>query len=74
MRPFLMSLFKYMLTGTAIGAVAGAIISGLDLRALVDGAFIGSVIGALFGLRTQVIRRSASEAGAALWADKRDTS
>ena len=46
MRPLLMSLFKYTLTGAAIGAVAGAIISGLDLHALIDGAFIGAVIGA----------------------------
>lgn len=72
MRLFLTTLSRSMLLGAAIGAVAGAIISGLDLRALLDGAFIGAAIGGFFGLRAQILRRSATEAGVALWADKRD--
>lgn len=74
MKQILKRLIMAILTGAIIGAVAGLALSGFDLSALLDGAFIGAAIGALFGLRTQVIRRSASEAGIALRADKRDTS
>ncbi len=72
MRRLLAGISKSMLGGAAIGAIAGAIISGFELRSFLDGAVIGGAIGAFFGLRAQLIRRSASAAGLAMRADQLD--
>ena len=72
MRRLLTNLFTVMLIGAAIGAIAAIVISGLDLRGALEGAFIGGAIGAFFGLRAQVIRRSAIKAGVASGAGQRE--
>lgn len=58
--------------GTLIGALAGLVISGMDLWTVLEGAFVGGTIGAFFGLRRQINRRSTADSGAALRADQRD--
>ena len=51
--------------GTLIGALAALVISGVDLRTVLEGGFVGGTIGAFFGLRTQIIRRSAADSDTA---------
>lgn len=70
MKQVLKRLLIAILTGALIGALAGVVLGGIHLHHLLDGAFFGGAIGAFFGLRTLVIRRSAAESGVAFWANK----
>lgn len=74
MKQVLRRLLVAILIGAAIGAAAGLVIGGFDVLSLLGGAFIGGAIGSFFGLRTQIIRRTAAEANIGLPVDPRDGS